>query len=203
MMGYIELITAFVLIGSLLVAIFHVSLLRREIQTHYKQLNFLREEVEAQQKQVALLNKQIAAQHDWNRRVTALRYSFCNDPEIRRIRSRVERELGIYGKPEQELPRDKIENLEKEKPDLMRDVNFVLGRLAAMCAAINNGIVDEQVCKDLLRGTVIRFYRFFRQFILHARGIRHNDEVYSCLEHYAEKWEQDELEIKQRQPTGS
>lgn len=175
MIEYIQLVTALILIGSLVVAIFQLRLLR----------------------------KQIKAEHDWNRRVTALKYSFSESPSLRAIRSRLEHNLQIFTRRPGEITLEEIERLEREKyPNIRADIQFVLGRLASMCAAINNQIIDEKVCKDLMQGTVISFYRFFRQYIEDVRKLRNNKRIYECLEFYALKWEQQETNLKKREPTG-
>jgi len=45
--------------------------------------------------QLRALRKQIKAQHEWNRRVTALDYTFSKDPMMREIRHRLEMALNL------------------------------------------------------------------------------------------------------------
>jgi hypothetical protein len=152
--------------------------------------------------QIYLLRRQLKAQHDWNRRVTSLHFSFSEHPEMREVRSKVEKKLGLFSRPPGEINLKEIQQLEENDPNIRGDLQYVLGRLAAMCAAINNNIVDEQVCKDLQKGSVIRYFRFFRQYIEDVRRLSNNPRVYECLEQYARKWEQeDNPAIPKREPT--
>ena len=152
--------------------------------------------------QIYLLRKQIKAQHDWNRRVTALQFSFSEQPEMREIRAKVARKLGLFSRPAGEITLKEIQEIEESDPNIRGDLQYVLGRLAAMCASINNNIVDEQVCKDLQKGSVIRYFRFFRQYIEDVRKLSNNPRIYECLEHYARKWEQeDNPPVPKREPT--
>ena len=149
--------------------------------------------------QLKLLRKQIKAQHDWNRRVSSLQYSFSSDPQIREVRSKLDKHLGIHVNKTREINLEEIEKLSKETyPHIMTDIQFILGRIESMCVAIKNGIVDEQTCKDMLRGIVIQYYRFFRQYIEKTREIRTNPKIYIYLQHYAQKWENNSLELRKK-----
>lgn len=148
--------------------------------------------------QIHLLRKQMKAEHDWNRRVTALKYSFSEEPQMREIRSRLAKELRIFSRPPGEITLEEIQKLEEKDPTVRGDLQYVLGRLASMCAAIKNNIVDEKVCKDLQKGSVIRYFRFFRQYIEDVRRLSNNPRIYECLEYYANKWEQED----KKKPTG-
>ncbi|MCW5200437.1 DUF4760 domain-containing protein [Desulfobulbus sp. F4] len=153
--------------------------------------------------QLILLRKQLKGQHDWNRRVTALQFSFSEQPEMREIRARLAKKLGLFTRPPGEISLKEIQKLENEDPAIRGDLQYVLGRLTAMCAAINNNIVDEQVCKDLQKGSVIRYFRFFRQYVDDVRTLSNNQRVYECLEQYAKKWEQeDSPQAVKRESTG-
>ncbi|HDZ22365.1 hypothetical protein LCGC14_0204130 [marine sediment metagenome] len=140
--------------------------------------------------QLRLLRKQIKAQHDWNRRLTSLQYSFSSDPHIREIRTRLDQHLNIPNQKTREIHLEEIEALATQQyPEVMTDIQFILGRLESMCVAIKNGIVDERTCKDMLRGIVIEYFRFFRQYIESKRDIRNNPRLYVCLETYAQRWD--------------
>ena len=154
-------------------------------------------------RQLQILHMQIKAQHDWNRRITALRYSFSADPHIREIRSKLDDHLKITSRPSGEISIEEIENSKKEYPNIVIDLQFMLGRLENMCVAIRNSIADEKTCKDLVAGTTIHYYRFFRQYIDNARQLRNNPAIYENLEFYARRWEEEStIEPPQRLPTG-
>lgn len=139
--------------------------------------------------QLRLIRKQIKAQHDWNRRVTSLTYSFSADPHIREIRNKLDTHLKIYSGKTREISIEEIEAVKKEGYEqVMTDIQFILGRLESMCVAIKNNIVDERTCKDMLRGLVIEYFRFFRQYIEDKRVLRDNQKLYACLQFYSEEW---------------
>lgn len=174
MIEYIQIITSFILLASLIVAIL----------------------------QLRQLYKQIKANHDWHRRVTALRYSFSEDPHLREIRAGLDRNIQIFTSPAREIALKEIQELEKgENLGIRADIQFVLGRLESMCVAIDNSIVDEKVCKDLMRGAVIRYFRFFRQYIEDIRSLRNNPKIYHFLQKYAQKWGLDDMSLEKRLPT--
>lgn len=153
--------------------------------------------------QLRHLHQQLKAQHDWNRRVTALRYSFSDDPHIREIRSKLDEHLKIGTRRAGEISLEEIQKLPKSQyPDIRTDLQYVLGRLESMCVAMKNSIVDEQTCKDMLKGVVILYYRFFSQYIENIRKIRNNQKIYEHLETYARKWDEKNKEITVRPPTG-
>jgi len=153
--------------------------------------------------QLHLLRKQIRADHDWNRRVTSLRFSFSDDPGIAEIRSRLDEHLKVGTRRPGEISLEEIQKLSNtEYPNIRTDLQCVLGRLESMCIAIKNSIVDEQVCEDMLRGVVILYYRFFSQYIEDVRTLRNNPKIYAYLEAHARKWDERNKDIEVRHLTG-
>lgn len=147
-------------------------------------------------KQLGLLREQIKAQHDWNRRLKSLDYSFSKDPHIRELRSKIDKHLQIHKRRTKEISLEEIEKIENDSyPTIRTDIQFILGRLESMCVAMKDNIVDEKVCKDLLRGIVIMYFRFFRQYIDEIRAIRSNPRIYICLEAYAKKWDENNVTV--------
>lgn len=152
--------------------------------------------------QLCLISKQIKAQHDWNRRSTSLNFSFSDDPHIREIRSKLDEHLNIMSRRQGEISLEDIDNLsEGQYPHIRTDIQFMLGRLEMMCIAMNNYVADEQVCKDMLKGVVILYYRFFSQYIEDTRVSRNNQKIYENLESYARKWDETNNIMDRRPPT--
>lgn len=152
--------------------------------------------------QLYLLQQQMKAQHDWNRRVTTLRYSFSDNTHIREIRSKLDKHLKIASRQPGEISLEEIQKLSKSQyPSIRTDLQYLLGHLENMCVAMKNSIIDEQTCEDMLKGIVILYYRFFSQYIDDVRKIRNNPRIYEHFEAYARKWDE-RKELKTRTPTG-
>jgi hypothetical protein len=145
--------------------------------------------------QLYLLRKQLKDQHEWNRRSAALHYSFSEHPETRVIRARLEKKLNLYQRKPGEISLTEIKTMEQQDSEIRGELQYILGRLASMCAAMNDNIISEKVCKDLMRGTVIRYFRFFRQYIEDIRKERNNPNLYRCLELFAVRWENDDIKL--------
>jgi hypothetical protein len=151
--------------------------------------------------QLNAIKRQIKAQHDWNRRVTALKFTFSDDPHVREVRARLDEHLKIGSRSSGEINIQEIHKLSNDNyPEISTDLPFVLGKLEATCVAIKNGVADEQTCKDMIRGVVVLYYRFFSQYIDDMRKLRNNDKLYEFLEHYARKW--DKKTMSNREFTG-
>ena len=153
--------------------------------------------------QLRLLQQQMKAQHDWNRRVTSLHYSFSDNIHIREIRSNLDKHLKIASRQPGEINLEEIQKLSEDQyPTIRTDLQYMLGHLENMCIAMKNSIVDEQICKDMLKGVVILYYRFFSQYIDDVRMIRNNPRIYEHFEDYARKWDERNKELEARTPTG-
>lgn len=150
--------------------------------------------------QIVLLRRQIREEHEWNRRQNSLGYSFSTDPVIRDIRSKLDKFLFTRSRKPGEITLKEIQDSSTEYPDIYTDIDVVLGRLELMCVAMQNGIADEQTCKDLLRGTVIRYYRLFGQYIEDTRKQYDNPKLYIGIQNYTTKWlaEENHFEIRKR-----
>ncbi|RCV64333.1 hypothetical protein C5S53_09460, partial [Methanophagales archaeon] len=99
--------------------------------------------------QLHLLQQQMKAQHDWNRRVTSLHYSFSDNTHIREIRSNLDKHLKIASRQPGEINLEEIQKLSEDQyPSIRTDLQYMLGHLENMCIAMKNSIVDEQICKD-------------------------------------------------------
>ncbi len=138
------------------------------------------------------LEKQIAAQHDWNRRSKACEYSFSDDPQILQVLSRLDFHLQVSYKKSEEIKYEKFEELTKIYPEIKQDIHFALARLEAMCIAMNNGVADEKLCKELFKNRTISFYRFFRGYIETVRKQRDTDTLFVTLQCYAGLWEKED-----------
>lgn len=150
--------------------------------------------------QLFFLHKQNRSQHDWNRRVTSLRFTFIDDPQIREIRERLDRHLKIRNRVIREISIEEIKTVENEYPQIRIDLPTLLGRLETMCIAIRNGLVDEQICKDMNKVILQNYYRLFIQYIEESRSSLSQSTLYENLEHFAKRWS--EKALKGRQNTG-
>lgn len=52
----------------------------------------------------------------------------------------------------------------------------------------HTGIASEESCRSLMRGSLVRYERQFRQYIDDVRTRSGNREVYKHLVFYAQKW---------------
>ena len=143
-------------------------------------------------KQINLLRKQIIDQDKWNRRVTSMNYCFTDDPNIWTIRDKLNKHLKIHSRVIGEISFDEIQNLSNgQYQDIYADLDFILGRLEAMCVGLHNSVLDEDICKDMVGGIVEFYYRLFSQYIDVVRTKKQNEKIYEWLEHYAKKWGND------------
>ncbi len=132
----------------------------------------------------------LRADHDWNRRVTALRFGFGDDPSITAIRVRLNRELDVGGdRTPREVTLEQIQDAASSTyPEVEGEITLLLNKLEYMCVAIENRIADEKTCREMVGGIAILYHRLFRPFIEEKRDYFRRDTIYQHLEHYAHRW---------------
>lgn len=134
--------------------------------------------------------KQIHSEnHEWNRRLKSLSFSFSDKPEYIDILKRLDEHFKINSKKPEKISYDYIVKLSQEEyKEVFNDIHFVLARLESMCIAIENNIADEDVCRYLLRTRVITLNKIFTPYIDNAKHNRGSDDMFSHLQHYAKEW---------------
>lgn len=142
--------------------------------------------------QLRHLRRELQFNYQWQRGVRSLRYTPSEDEHLRETRSRLNNQLGIFTRPDGEIGLAEIERLDTGDPEhtIRADLSLVLGRFENMCIAMANDLVDEEICYQLSRGGLIRYHRFFRQYIDDVRKSHSNPKLYEFLEHYALIWDQ-------------
>ncbi len=61
---------------------------------------------------------------------------------------------------------------------------------------------DEEIVKNLLKGSMTRAYYLFSEYILHLREHYKRPLLYKNLEDLVKKWEKEEIKVSKRTPTG-
>ncbi len=151
--------------------------------------------------QLQFLRKQMKSQHDWNRRITGIEFAVFVDPAVREINVKLEKHLHIWSRSPGEISLSEIQKLaSQEYPEIMVDLQFVLGSFLKTTSGIKHGVADERICRDLRGGLLVHYYRFFCRFIEDLRKIRGDQSIYESLEFYAKKWDQNTVSL--RKPTG-
>jgi len=148
-----------------------------------------------------LIHRRLRGDHDWNRRVTALRFGFGDDPTVTAIRVRLNQYLRVGGEDPREIGLDEIREVAEEQyPEAEAEITLLLNKLECMCVAIENRIADEGTCRDMVGGITTLYYRTFLPFIEEKRRYFRRDSIYQHLEHYAHKWSTNPL--PKRRKTG-
>lgn len=144
--------------------------------------------------QLRALRKQVRSQHEWNRREVGLQYTFERDPMLREVRNKLEDVFHLRDRKSGEISLDEILEIQKSYPNIITDLLIVLGRYEIMAVGIKHRVCDEEICKDMLRGAVIRYYRYFSQYIEDLRKKYENPHLYENFAYYARKWSMSEVE---------
>jgi len=126
--------------------------------------------------------------HDWNRRVNSLKFSFADDPKLIEILSTLDLHFEINSKKPGEIKIEEMEEVRKNYPTIYNDIHFALARLEVMCIAMEHRVASKEICKALLRTRVITFNRIFRPYIEQSRKKRGADALFINLEKYAADW---------------
>ena len=147
--------------------------------------------------QVQILIKQVKSQHEWNRRSAILNFPFTRDPYFRKVLERLDNQFQIgFSKP-REIDLNYIKQLsENDYPEIMADIQSVLGLFSNMTTAIKHGVLDESLCHDTVGSFMIDYFRFFRQFIEDLRIITGRKDLYKNYQFYMDNWTKKSIEVR-------
>lgn len=154
-------------------------------------------------RQLWLLRTQIRDEHEWRRRNNSLTYSFSGDPELREKRSELSTKLRLSERPDGEISLDEIKQLQSQHSNIRAEIQFILGRFESMCVAMKHNLASEEVCIDLMEGSVRKYFRYFRQYIEDVRQNTENRKIYEHLEYYAKKWDDHSFSKPGKSKTGN
>jgi hypothetical protein len=119
---------------------------------------------------------------------------------LREVRNKLEAVFHLRDRKSGEMSLNEILEIQKAQPDIITDLLIVLGRYEIMAVGMKHKVCDEEICKDMLRGAVVRYYRHFSQYIEDLRKKYENPHLYENFEYYAKRWSM--TDVKSREPTG-
>ena len=152
--------------------------------------------------QLAHLKNELRASHDWNRRVTTLKFFFFDESKVRSIWKRHQKHLADNLKSNTAIEIEKINNLsENGYPQIIDDMHYILGKFETLGVGLKNKVADEKMCKDHMKGVLIKYYNLYAPYILKYRTDRKNEAVYKNFQYYAEKWK-GKIPVVERDATG-
>ena len=91
-------------------------------------------------------------------------------------------------------------------PDGLKITNSIfvmLNYYEYLAVGVKSNVMDEEVIKDMVKGSLLHAYKIFGPYIEHLRGPRHNKKtIYIELEKLAQKWINEDSEgYEQREST--
>lgn len=136
---------------------------------------------------VLLARKHLRDHHRWNRRQSALEYSSLFHDGVKQCRTNLDRYFGIFTRISQ-IPVHEVEAAIEEETHIRTDINYLLTYYENMAIACSCNVADEQILKEIARGSVIRFYHLFSPYIDARREETKNDCLWENFEALATKW---------------
>lgn len=126
-------------------------------------------------------------QHEWYRRIEALKYSGFFNPKINECRSRLnEKFQNLNSNDAIELTA--IDDAIKDCPTIEFDIRYILSYYENIGLAYDKGIIDAKTIYNMKQGALIKFYKQFTLYIEDARTASGNDSLWINFTDLAEKW---------------
>lgn len=142
-----------------------------------------------------LVRRQIRMNYMLSLRNKGFEYSLYSREPLLRSRVRVEQKFGNLFKKKEPIPIDEINALiDEDRVDedtdstLLSDILTLLAHWENMALAIYSGVADEDVCFEMVAGTMIQHVKVFRNFIDDRK--ESNDRAYYYLLKLRRRWEE-------------
>ncbi len=144
--------------------------------------------------QLRSLRKIHADNHKWNRKKAAQDVIF-------KITELADHTIKLNEKIKhidtaQPIPVPELKQIFKDNPNVPVILHHVLNHYEGLARGVYKGIYDEDIIKTARKGTMIRVYRVFRDYIEDKRNEHEtNKKIYEQFEAIVNKWEQERTHI--------
>lgn len=142
-----------------------------------------------------LVRRQIWMNYRLSLRNKGFEYSLYSREALLKSRIRVEQRFGNLFEKKEPIPMEEINRIiEDDRADentdstLLSDILTLLAHWENMALAIYSGVADEDVCFEMVAGTMIQHVKVFRNFIDDRKAS--NDRAYYYLLKLRRKWEE-------------
>ncbi|MEM9706698.1 MAG: DUF4760 domain-containing protein [Pseudomonadota bacterium] len=143
----------------------------------------------------AFVRRQIRMNYLLSLRNKSFEYSLYNREALLRARIGVEQKFDNLFEINEPIPMKEIKKIikeqmknQKEDSALLSDILTLLAHWENMALAIYSGVADEDVCFEMVAGTMIQHVKIFRNFIDDRRA--KNDRAYYYLLKLRRRWEE-------------
>jgi len=140
---------------------------------------------------LVLMRKQLRDQHEWYRRSDSIRYSSLFHPKVKESRLVLDENFDLFTRSDAISDADIKEKIEHNR-QLRLDMNYLLTYYENVAIACMNGVVDEQILKDMMKGSIIRFKKILSNYIETRRRETNNPRLWVNLTSLANKWESED-----------
>jgi len=187
-----------------------------EINLYKKELELFKQSLENQ-------NIELKANHDWNRRhlaiekiieIRTLLKEYRNNEFEKKLEYSNRQITEPYKVKDLHLLMCKTDDNEKlvwnndKHCELTEEGRILCNQIAdfldiyeIIADAVLENTFDEEIVKNLLRGSMKKAYFLFKDYILHLREHYKRPLLYKNLEDLIKKWEKEETKITKRNPT--
>ena len=137
-----------------------------------------------------LLIKQMKVNYSLSIREKAINYSVYANKNLIDARATLDQKFGSVFERSEAIPTQKIDEISKDHPEVQIAILTILAHWENMALAIETGIADNEVCRNMVASSLIQNTRVFRSFIDRRREL--NPRYYMNLIKLRRRWE-DEL----------
>ena len=138
-------------------------------------------------RQLSLLRKQIQSHYEWSRRLQALEYSITKNDSVRQARARLDEAFNVLERTDEALSLDIIDKAINDDRTLYTDIIHILAHWENLALAIHQKVADEEVAFEMVAGTLRYYVDIFGNFI--ERRKRSNPRAYHYLLELKETWD--------------
>ena len=137
-----------------------------------------------------LLVKQMRTNYKMSIREKAISYSVYANKDLREARAILDEAFGPVFIQSDAIPNDRIDEIQKTDRKVELAILTILAHWENMALAIESGIADNEVCRNMVASSLIQNTRVFRGYIDKRRDM--NPRYYMHLIKLRRRWE-DEL----------
>jgi hypothetical protein len=147
------------------------------------------------------MRKQLQHQHEWYRRSDSIKYSSLFHPKVKESRVKLDENFDLFTRKDAIPDADIQEKIQNDR-ELRLDMNYLLTYYENIAIACMNGVVDEEILKDMMKGSIIRFRKILSNYIEARRRETNNPRLWINLTTLAHKWEDEGNDTQVRPPLG-
>ena len=143
-------------------------------------------------RQIKLLITQVNNDYTWRQRQNALGYSLTRSEQHMVARLNLEKTFGRFSTLPDALSIKVIDEQVSKDSRVSTDIRVLLGHWENMALSIHAKVSDEEVCYEMVSGSVNKAVRVFHNYIERARD--KNPDIYKYLINLSTYWREKKLE---------